>query len=285
MKGVTLRLDIALGITEGDNEGRPMPAPVRDFLMNLLQTNYLEDRQDMMMRDINDALFGSETPTSDENIKKIVQDECPNECASSQDIDDAIATLCTSDTSGGDRFLKEMDPKGAKTMSLRGEYLRNTSESGSNVSPSSESEGRARARKLGFSDETIDQIKAKLENIAAVPGMEEAKEALNDRAKSFFSEPEILDPIRQILQEKMEDPDGGAVEIAKRLVHGTIDTETGKINPGKMRELSSRLNQMKDGEIDIFSLPFDNGGAPSHQRRNLLDIVSRLHTSTQLGVY
>lgn len=267
MKGVSLKLDIALDITGRDV---PMSEPVRTFLMNLLQSNYLEDRQDIMMHDIRKALFGSETST--ENIKTIVQDECPSDCATSQDIDDAIAEYCTER-----RFLQEMEPEVVKTMSLRGEYLRNAAvdqKEGSNAaSPPNPSKGRAHARKLGFSDETIDQIKANLENIANVPGMDEADEALYDKAKSFFSEPEVIDPIRLSLQEKMEGPDNGAADLAKRLIHGTIDKNTGQIDPNKMRELRSQLDRAKDGEIDIFSLAFGtNRGASG--RRTLFSVVS-----------
>lgn len=264
MKGVSLKLDIALAITDSDV---PMPEPVRSFLMNLLQTNYLEDRQDIMMDDIRKSLFGSET--SNDNIKTIVQDI---DCATSDEVTQAVAAVCSSDR----RFLQEMEPEVTKTMSLRGEYLRNTAidqkESSNAASPPKPSKGRAHARKLGFSDETIDQIKAKLENIAKVPGVDEANEALYDKTKSFFSDPEVIDPIRRSLQENMEGQDGAA-DLAKRLIHGTIDKNTGKIDPNKMRELRSQLDRAKDGEIDIYSLPFGKNGAPSG-RRSLFSIVS-----------
>ena len=268
IKGVSLHLDIALAITDGDV---PMPEPVRSFLMNLLQTNYLEDRQDIMMHDIRKSLFGSETST--ENIKTIVEDKCPSDCATSQDVNDAISNACSSDR----RFLQEMEPEVTKTMSLRGEYLQNAAvdqkEKSNTASPPKPSKGRAHARRLGFSDETIDQIKAKLDNIAEVPGIDEANEALYDKTKSFFSNPEVIDPIRRSLQEKMEGPDNGAADLAKRLIHGTIDKNTGQIDPNKMRELRSQLDRAKDGEIDIYSLPFGKNGAASG-RRSLFSIVS-----------
>jgi len=274
MKGVCMPTDVAVEIAKS---GDPMPLPVRSFLYNLLMANYMDDKNDAMIRELRLAVFGDENKAGSDldNVEMIVQDGC----ASADEVEEA----CSSNR----RFLEAMHPEESKTVTFRPEYLRtvhkpDTSSSEAkkprkdtskdNFGQTFDGDGRARAHRAGLSDKRVDDIMDNLKTILQGQGMADTEDVVTEKVSAIVSDPKVLEQVRVRLESNMAEADGPAVEIASRLLESVIDKDTGSFDESKFSSIHSELHNMKDGDFKTFS------SSSSGSMRILVSILSACYS-------
>eukprot|EP00957_Ditylum_brightwellii_P211836 15366656-Ditylum_brightwellii.AAC.1 len=250
MQGVCLALDSALEVTPANKKGQHYVLPVaREFLLNLQQANYIEDKSNDMMKDLRLALFGS--GTSDENVKNIVM----NECASPSEIECATVDDIKSVFDPYQRALQEDKHTETKMKSLRADDISTgANDDEDTLHEKGPSSGRLRARGLGLSDENVDSILSNLKDLFNSPGLKATKEDIQEKVKKLVSDPKVLKEITKRFEVNMDDSGNNpGVDIATQLLHQTIDKETGKIDTEIFNGLHDTLKEIQRGDTDIFT--------------------------------